>query len=73
MRRNFKLENLECANCASKMEADIAKLDGVDSASIAFMTGRLTINFVDGADVDDVLDKAQDLISKYEKDCTIVR
>ena len=43
MKKKFKLENLGCANCASKMEDKIAKLDGVESVSINFMTTKMTL------------------------------
>lgn len=73
MRKSYKLENLECANCAAKMENDISKLDGIESADIAFMTGRMRIEFDEDADIDSVLEAAQGIVSKYERDCRIVR
>lgn len=71
MRKSFKLENLECANCASKMECEIAQLDGVNNATISFMTSKLVMD-VDG-NMDTLLDQAQSICTKYEPDCTIVR
>ncbi len=72
MKRSFKLENLGCANCARKMEEDIAKLDGVASAKVVFMTEKLVIEFDDGR-MEEILDAAQKAISRYEDDCFIVR
>lgn len=75
MKRAFKLKDLDCANCASKMECDIAKLNGVNSASISFMTSKLVID-ADSDSADDfnaILDEAQKICTSYEKDCTIVR
>ncbi len=72
MKRVYKLENLECANCAAKMERGIAKLDGVTSASVSFMTARLTIE-ADGANFGEILDAAQKICSSVEKNCRIVR
>ncbi len=40
MRKTFKLQNLECANCAAKMESDINKIEGVEKATISFMTQK---------------------------------
>lgn len=71
MKKAFKMENLCCANCAAKMEHGIKKIDGVDNANIAFMTQRLTIE-TEG-DMDEILDKAQKIVTKIEKDCRIVR
>ncbi len=72
MRKVFKMQDLECAHCASKMESDISKLDGVKKATISFMTQKLTIE----ADVDDfgaLISQAQRICAKYEPDCVIVR
>ena len=71
MKRAYRLENLDCANCAAKMEAAINKLDSVDNATIAFMTQRLTIETE--SDMNEVLDEAQKCISKIEPDCVIKR
>lgn len=71
MKKSFKLENLDCANCAAKMEAAINKLDTVDKAVISFMTQRLTIETEN--DIDEVLDQCQKAINKVEDDCRIVR
>lgn len=71
MKKKFKMENLDCANCAAKMEAAINKLDGVVEANISFMTQKLTIE-ADDDKFDEIMVKAQAEISKVEKDCKIV-
>ena len=43
MKKKFKMENLDCANCAAKMEAAINKIEGVKEATVSFMTQRLVI------------------------------
>ena len=74
MRKSFKLENLDCANCAAKMENDISALPSVNKASISFMTQRLTIDAdTDAAGLDGILDQAQAICAKYEPDCVILR
>ena len=73
MRKTFELENLECANCAAKMERDISAFPEVSKCTITFMTSRMSITVADDADLDAVLDKAQKVMRSYEKDCTIVR
>ncbi len=73
MRKTFELENLECANCAAKMERDIAALEDVKKCTITFMTSRMSISVEDHADFDEILNKAQAIMKSYEKDCTIVR
>ena len=73
MRKSYELENLECANCAAKMERDISLFPEVKKCTITFMTSRMSISIDDGADLNDVLDRAQKVMRSYEKDCTIVR
>lgn len=73
MRKTFELEDLECANCAAKMERDINAFPEVTKCTITFMTSRMSITVPDGTDLDAVLDKAQKVMRSYEKDCTIVR
>lgn len=73
MRKTFQLEDLECANCAAKMELDINEFPEVTKCTITFMTSRMSITVPDGTDLDAVLDKAQKVMRSYEKDCTIVR
>ena len=54
MRKVFQLEDLDCANCAAKMERAIAKIDGVTSATVSFMTQRMTVE-ADDAQFDDIM------------------
>ena len=42
MKKTFKLIDLDCANCAAKMEAAIKKLDGVNDASVSFLSQKMT-------------------------------
>ena len=71
MKKTFALEELDCAHCAAKMETAINKIDGVVSASISFMTQKLTIEAAD-EDFDKILKAAQKAIKKIEPDCRIV-
>ena len=73
MRKTYQLEDLECANCAAKMEHDISAFPEVTKCTITFMTSRMSITVADDADLEDVLDRAQKVMRSYEKDCTIVR
>ncbi len=72
MRKVFKLEDLDCANCAAKMEDAINKIDGVEKASISFMTQKLTL-VADDTRFDAIVDEAQRACARFESDCTIVR
>lgn len=72
MRKVFKLDNLDCANCAAKMEEAIKKIDGVQSASMRFMTQKLVIE-ADESQMNAIVDKAAELCKKIEPDMTIIR
>ena len=56
MKKVFRLENLDCANCAAKMERGIQKISGVTYASVSFMTQKLTIEAEDTT-FDQVIDR----------------
>ena len=72
MKRTYKMEELCCANCAAKMETAINKLDDVDTAVINFMSQRITI-VADEDKFENVLDEAQKIVTKIERDCKIIR
>ena len=72
MKKQFKLENLDCANCAAKMEAAIQKLEGVHSATVSFMTQKLTLD-ADDARFDDIVAQAAKICKKVEPDCVLRR
>ena len=72
MRKAFKLQDLDCANCAAKMENAIKNIEGVKSASIRFMTQKLVLE-ADDDRFEAVLDEAQRACKKFEPDCVILR
>ena len=71
MKKVFALEDLDCANCAAKMEDGIRKLPGVKNASMSFMTQKLTLETEDGADFDDIMKKVVKLCRRVEPDMVI--
>ena len=72
MKKSFTLTDLDCANCAAKMEHGIQKIEGVVSASVHFMTQRLTLEAAE-EDMSRILEEADKLIRKIEPDCRISR
>lgn len=71
MKKTYKLENLDCANCAAKMEETIKKIEGVVSVSVSFMAQKLTLEVVD-AQTTEVLEKVVKVLHKVEPDCEII-
>lgn len=72
MKKIYPVEELDCANCAAKMERAIAELDGIVNANMNFLTQKLTIEFADGADVSAIMKQVQKLCRKIEPDCRIM-
>lgn len=72
MRKKFKLEDLDCANCAAKMEERIRKIDGVNDASVSFMTQKMMIDAADDR-FEEIMDEVQRVCAKVEPDCRILR
>lgn len=70
MKKTFKLVDLDCAHCAAKMEDAIKKLPGVTSATVNFLSQKLTIEAPD-EEFDGVLKQAVDCIKKVEPDCMV--
>ena len=71
MKKIFKLQDLDCAHCASKMEDAIRKIDGVTAVSINFLMQKMTLE-ADDAVFDEVLKKAMKAIKKIEPDCRVI-
>lgn len=70
MKKTYKVE-VDCANCAAKMEEAVKKTSGVKDAALSFMTLKLKVEFEDGADVDAVMKEAVKNCKKVEDDCEI--
>ena len=70
MKNKYKIKGLDCANCAAKLENEIQKVEGVNEASISFMTERLVIECEENKK-QEVMDKVKKVIKKEEPDVTI--
>lgn len=71
MKKIYKLEDLDCANCAAKMENAVSRIEGVKFASVNFMTQRLTVE-ADDEVFDDVMKKVVKACKRAEPDCKII-
>ena len=70
MKKRYKLTDLDCANCAAKMEDAIKKIDGVNDATVSFMAQKMTID-ADDARFDDIMKEVVAVCKKVEPDCII--
>jgi copper chaperone CopZ len=71
MKKVFRMENVDCANCAAKMSDAIRKLDGVNSATVNFLTQKLTLD-ADDARFSSIVKQAQACCKKIDPDCEIL-
>jgi copper chaperone CopZ len=70
MQKSFRLSGLCCANCGDKIERAIKALPGVNSATVNFMTTKLTIDALD-QHIDSITDRLPDIVHKYEPDVVL--
>ena len=70
MKKRYNLVDLDCANCAAKMEEAIKKIDGVNSATVSFLTQKMTVD-ADDARFEEIMDEVVAVCKKVEPDCEI--
>ena len=72
MKKTFVLADLDCANCAAKIENAVREIEGVISVSVSFMSGKLVLE-AEEERFEEILDAAEKLIAKVDSDVTLVR
>ena len=70
MKKTYKIE-VDCANCANKMEIAAGKVEGVLSVAVNFMALKMTVEFAEGADEKKVMGEVLKKCRKIESDCEI--
>ena len=70
MKKSYKIE-VDCAACALKMEDAAKKTEGVADAAVNFMTQKMKVEFVEGADERATMEKVLKNCRKVESDCEI--
>ncbi len=71
MKKTFQMENLDCANCAAKMEKAILKIDGVQSATVSFFAQKLVLE-ADDEKWASVIKAACEAVRRVDSDCKIL-
>lgn len=71
MKKKFKMQDLDCANCAAKMEEAIKKIEGVEDATVSFMLQKLTVE-ADETRMDEIMVQVVRVCKKVEPDCKIL-
>lgn len=71
MKKIFILEDLDCANCAAKIEADVANMTGVESATISLLAQKLTVNCEESI-LPTLTADITKIVKKYEPDVEVI-
>ncbi len=71
MKKNFKLDGLDCANCAAKIEKKVKSLDGVKDATVSFFAQKLVLE-ADDDKFDAIVKEVAELVHRVDPDCTMV-
>ena len=71
MKKAFAMENLDCANCAAKMEKNILKIDGVTAATVSFFAQKLVLE-ADDARWDEIVEAACAAVRRVDSDCRVI-
>ena len=72
MIKRYNLDEIDCANCARKLQDALSKVEGVKSVSVNFMTQKLTLE-AEADEFDAVLDRVVKLTADIEPECEILR
>ncbi len=71
MKKTYSIE-VDCPNCASKMEEIVKTTPGIKEASVNFLTLQMLVEFCDGADEKVTIKKAAQRVSDFDEDCVII-
>lgn len=66
MKAKYKIEGLDCVNCAAKIEEAISKLDGVNSVRVSFLSEKVKFDLADDIDLEDLIAKSNEIADKIE-------
>ena len=70
MKKTYRID-VDCANCANKMEQAARRTEGVQSCTVNFMTLKMIVEFLEGHDPKDVMQAVRKNCKKVEDDCEI--
>ena len=71
MKKVFKMQDLDCANCAAKMERAIGQIDGVQKVTISFLAQKMTLE-ADDARFDEIVKQAVACVKKVDVECEVL-
>lgn len=72
MKKKFKFEGLDCANCASKIEDAISKMDGVNEVRVSYLSEKVKFDLRDDIDLDKFIEDCNEIADNIEPGSKIV-
>lgn len=72
MKKKFKIEGLDCANCGAKIQEALSKLDGVKTVNVSFLTEKVKFDLDDDVNIENLLAKANEISDKIEPGSKII-
>ena len=72
MKKSYKLVDLDCANCAAKMERAIAELPEVKAVNVSFLKQKMSVELDDESRRDEIMTEIQKVIARVEPDCELI-
>lgn len=66
MKKKYKIQGLDCANCAAKIEEALSKLEGVNSVRVSFLSEKVKFDLRDDIDLEDLIAKSNEIADKIE-------
>ena len=71
MKKSYQMQDLDCANCAAKMQLAVSKIDGVKSVNISFLTQKMVLE-AEASELERIMKEAVKVCKKIEPDCKIL-
>jgi copper chaperone CopZ len=71
MKKVLMMDNLDCANCAAKMQENVKKIDGVEDCSVSFMSQKMTLVY-DETKEKEIFKAVQKAVRKVDPDCSVI-
>lgn len=71
MKKVFKMQDLDCANCAAKMERAISQIEGVQKVTISFLAQKMTLE-ADDVRFDEIVRQAVVCVKKVDSECEVL-
>ena len=71
MKKKYKLDEIDCANCAAKIEKAVSKLDGVSKCTVNFMAEKMLLEYDESKNFDELFANIKEIANRIEPECSV--